>query len=177
MAMTQDFIVIGVYSTHEQARAAIEDLRSQGFSDEELGYVSRVDSQAPSVDEVGASAATGAVEGGVLGGLLGAAAALFIPGFGLAIAGGIALTIGSIALGATAGGALGALTSLGLSQDDARFYKQALERNKTLVTVKTYHDQEVALAILQRNGAEDAIRQFTAFNAPPALRQHSDETP
>lgn len=175
MAMAQDSIIIGVYPDREGARAAIEDLLRQGFREEELGYVSRVDSQAPAASDVGASAATRAVEGGVLGGLFGAVAALFLPGLGLAIAGGIALTLGSIALGATAGGVLGLLTSLGLSQEDAKFYRHALEEHKTLVTVKVDHDQDVVLATLQRNGAENSIRQFAAFNASTTLRLHPDK--
>lgn len=178
MAMVQDILVMGVFVEQAQARRAIEDLRRAGFADERLGFLSRVavDTTVSAAD-IGRPAATGAISGGVLGGLLGAAASLFVPGFGPAIAGGIlAATLGGAALGATAGSALGILTSVGLSKEDAKFYQRALEDGKTVVTVKATYDQATIIAILQRNGAINASVKFSEFNAPPSLHRPNDES-
>ncbi|GHO83848.1 hypothetical protein [Dictyobacter formicarum] len=177
MAMAQDSIVVGVFANQDQARNAIDELKGAGYSDERLGFLVRVDTDVQvSIEDVGKPAATGALGGGVLGGLLGAVASLLIPGFGPAIAGGVlAATLGGVALGATAGSAIGILSSIGFSQEDARFYQRALENGGTIVTVKADFDQDVALAILLRNGASNAAVKYSEFNAPPILHHHEDE--
>ncbi|GCE08438.1 general stress protein [Dictyobacter aurantiacus] len=177
MAMTQNSIVVGVFASQDQARKAIDELKGAGYNDDRIGFVVRADANPDvGVEDVGRPAATGAVSGGVLGGLLGAAASLLIPGFGPAIAGGVlAATLGGAALGATAGGALGILSSIGFSQEDARFYQRALENGNTIVTIKSDVDQDEALAILMRNGASNADIKYSAFNAPPTLRPRPDD--
>jgi hypothetical protein len=72
------------------------------------------------------SATAGAVEGGVIGGVLGAAAALLIPGFGPAIAGGILLaTFGAAGIGALAGSIIGTLVSIGVLEEEAHAYRRS----------------------------------------------------
>ncbi|GCE24286.1 hypothetical protein [Dictyobacter kobayashii] len=177
MAMAQDSIVVGVFASQEQARKAIDELKSAGYNDERLGYLARVAADATiGIEDVGRPAATGALGGGVLGGILGAAASLLIPGFGPAIAGGIlAATLGGAALGATAGGAIGILSSVGFSQEDAKFYQRALENGDTIVTVKANFDQGEVITILLRNGASNAATRYSEFNAPPILHQHDED--
>ena len=80
MAMTQDFIAVGVFHDSEQARHAIDELKRAGYSENEIGFLARA-SATGSEDDTMRSAATGAVEGGTIGGVLGAVAALLIPGF------------------------------------------------------------------------------------------------
>src|SRR5204863_8581749 len=101
----------------DQENRAIEGLHRAVFSHEQVGFVARhsntmpgsAESQGYAPDDVAAgepspqaeATAAGAISGGVLGGILGAAAALLIPGFGPAIAGGILVaTLGGIAIGA-----------------------------------------------------------------------------
>ena len=177
MAMAQDSIVVGVFASQVQAKQAIEDLKAAGFGDDRLGFLARVEGDPDiTVEDVGMPAATGALGGGVLGGLLGAAASLLIPGFGPAIAGGIVLaTLSGAAIGATAGGAIGILTSIGFSQEDVKFYQRALEQGQTIVTVKVSYDQDEAMAILLRDGASNAAVKYSEFNAPPSLRQRPGE--
>ena len=96
MAMTQDSIVVAIFQDPAQARSAIDELKRAGYSDNEIGYLTRAGVTEQGDDLVG-NAATGAVGGGIIGGVLGAAAALLIPGFGPAIAGGIlAVTIDTV---------------------------------------------------------------------------------
>jgi uncharacterized protein (TIGR02271 family) len=93
----------------------------------------------------------------VLGGLLGAGAALLIPGIGPVVAGGIlAATFGGAAIGAVAGGLIGALTAMDIPEDEARYYESEFKSGRTLVTVKADNRAAEATSILRRHGAYDA---------------------
>ena len=100
--------------------------------------------------------ATGAFTGGVVGGVLGAAVALLIPVLGPAFAGGILVTVFSAALGAMAGGFLGAFAAIGVPEEHARHYEEEFNAGRTIVTVKTEDRQQDALDILYRNGVQYA---------------------
>jgi len=174
MAMVHNIVAVGVFSNEEQARGAIDELRHAGFSNDEIGFLTRVRAADPEAT-VAADAASGMIGGGVIGGVLGAAASLLVPGLGPAIAGGIlAVTFGGAALGAAAGGLVGAFRGLGLSERDARFYQQKLAAGHTIVTVKTpdesgYND---SLTIMRKHGAYDATTQRSIINATPPIRPY-----
>lgn len=176
MAMTQSEVAIGVFADPEQARQAILELQRAGFDEKEIGYLTRV---APG-DAVGADretrTAAGAIGGGVLGGVLGAVASLLIPGIGPAVAGGIlAATFGGLAIGATAGGLIGLLSSLGVSEEDARFYQREMEAGRTIVTVKNAAGAAEAANILRQNGAYNAVTPVADINALPMQRSRANE--
>ncbi|GHO90800.1 hypothetical protein KSF_008480 [Reticulibacter mediterranei] len=193
MTTTTRTTAVGIFTERRLADHAIEELHNAGFSNDQIGFVSRegytgdkqeliIPAQAGtgtaptggapvagvptpvSTDDVTATeesktetTAAGVVGGGVLGGILGAAAALLIPGLGPAIAGGILTAVlGGAAIGAVAGGLIGALTNLGVPEDEAHFYQDELRAGRTLVTVQAKDRYEEALAILRRNGAYDA---------------------
>jgi len=177
MAMTQDSIAIGVFHDSEQARHAIDELKSAGYSENEIGFLARA-SATGSEDDAMSSAATGAVEGGMIGGVLGAAAALLIPGFGPAIAGGILLaTFGAAGIGALAGSIIGTLVSIGVPEEEAHHYQRELENGRTIVTVKATSGYDDAIAIMRRNGAIDAKIRYSEFNAEPPLRPYGSTNP
>ena len=170
MGMTQGEVAVGVFENSSQARRAVEELQQAGYTDDEIGYLTRASANTPSED-TGTFIANSAVEGGLLGGLLGAAAALLIPGFGPALAGGIlAAALGGAAVGAAAGGIVAALINLGVPEEEARFYQKELEAGRAIVTVKAPDDYTEALNILRRNGAYDA-------NARPQLRPYDSAEP
>ncbi len=177
MAMTQDSIAIGVFHDSEQARHAIDELKSAGYSENEIGFLARA-SATGSEDDAMSSAATGAVEGGMIGGVLGAVAALLIPGFGPAIAGGILLaTFGAAGIGALAGSIIGTLVSIGVPEEEAHHYQRELENGRTIVTVKATSGYDDAIAIMRRNGAIDAKIRYSEFNAEPPLRPYGSTNP
>jgi hypothetical protein len=153
MAITESSVAVGVFPDIEQAKQALEALRMAGFDEHETGFLSRA-MVTESTEDVAVDAASGAVRGGVLGGVLGAAAALLIPGFGPALAGGIlAATLGGVAIGAAAGGLVNALTSMGILENDARAYQHELEAGRTIVTVKISTGLEDAAQIMRTHGA------------------------
>jgi Heat induced stress protein YflT len=177
MAMTQNFIAVGVFHDAEQARHAIDELKRAGYSENEIGFLARA-SATESEDDTMKNATTGAVEGGVIGGVLGAAAALLIPGFGPAIAGGILLaTFGAAGIGALAGTLIGTLVSIGVPEEEAHHYQRELEKGHTIVTVKATSGYDDVLAIMRNNGAKDAKIRYSEFNAEPPLRPYGSSLP
>jgi uncharacterized membrane protein len=177
MAMTQGYIVVGVFQEPAQAHRAIEELRQAGYSDDEIGYLTRASAKEPD-ENTGTFITNSAVEGGLVGGLIGTAVALLIPGFGTAIVGGIlAASLGGAAIGAAAGGILGALISIGIPEEEARHYKKELEAGRTVITVKAQSGYADALQILRRNGARDATTRFSEFNASPPIRPYGSSEP
>ena len=114
----------------------------------------------------------------MIGGVLGAVAALLIPGFGPAIAGGILLaTFGAAGIGALAGSIIGTLVSIGVPEEEAHHYQRELEKGHTIVTVKASSGYDKMLSILRDNGARDAEIRYSEFNAEPPLRPYSSTIP
>ncbi|GLV58685.1 hypothetical protein KDH_55150 [Dictyobacter sp. S3.2.2.5] len=161
MSTTERATAVGVFSEPALAEQAMDQLRNAGFTDEQIGFVSR-DPDRASAGGIGdgenaPSTATGAVSGGVIGGVIGAVTSLLIPGFGPAIAGGIlAATLGGAALGALAGGFVGSLMHLGVPEHEARFYESQLNEGRTVVTVNARGRYDEAVRILRQAGAYDA---------------------
>jgi hypothetical protein len=121
--------------------------------------------------------AAGAAGGGVLGGILGAAASLLIPGFGPAIAGGVlAAILGGVVIGAVAGGFVGALTQMGIPEEEAHYYQDELNAGRAIVTVKAGGRYLEALNILRYNGAYDATtRYIEGDNASPSTNANGHD--
>src|SRR2546430_179193 len=86
---------------------------------------------------------SGAVQGNVAGGVL-------------------AAILGRGAVGATAGDVNGALTKMGIPEEEANYYQNEFEAGRILVTVYTPNHQQQVLDILRRSGAYDASRQQDA---------------
>lgn len=167
MARAHDFITVSIFHNSEQAKQAIDALERAGYSENEVGFLVHASTVWPE-DDILLSAATGAVEGGMLRGVLGVTAALFIPGFGLAIAGGILLT--TFGAGALAGSLIGTLMSIGVPEEEAHHYQRELARGRTIVTVKATSGCDEALAILRGHGASEAKVHSSEWNAALPLR-------
>ncbi|HEV2654605.1 MAG TPA: general stress protein [Ktedonobacteraceae bacterium] len=75
--MQKHSTVVGVFDNHTAAVDAIKDLRQNGFSDDQIGFVVRHDDGA-NTDDTTRQGAT-SVARGVVGGLLGAADMLLLP--------------------------------------------------------------------------------------------------
>ncbi len=179
MAMMQKPVAVGVFLEEAQARQAIEELRRAGFSDDEMGFLARARAVGTE-DQRAANAAGGMVGGGLVGGVVGAAAAILIPGFGPAIAGGILVAaLGGAALGAAAGGLIGSLMGMGVPEKDAHFYQNELEAGRTIVTVTTSDDtgHDEALQIMRNNGAYDAATHEGIVNTAPPIATVERDNP
>ncbi|KZE38403.1 general stress protein [Bhargavaea cecembensis] len=136
--------VVGYYDNEQQAIDAIEDLKRQGYTTEDISVISKNNDDVEAIqDETGTQAAegaaTGAATGGVLGGLGGVLAglgALAIPGIGPIVAAGpVVAGLTGAAAGAGVGGLAGALIGMGVPEDEAERYETYFNEGKILVLV------------------------------------------
>jgi len=155
-----DRAIVGVFDDRSQAEAAVDALEQAGFSEQHIGFAIRGADEVRGgmiVDTVGTKdgkgALTGAVTGGMLGGVLAAAVSLLIPGVGPIMAGGVlAAFFGGAIAGTAVGGIFGALTGLGVSEDEARFYENEFHSGRAIVAVKPNGRWQEAADILVRTG-------------------------
>jgi len=195
MENTTRSTILGIFDDRAQAERAVDALHEAGFHDDEIGYLRRqgdsmagtstIDNADRRDKKTGETVGTGAV----IGGLVGAAAALLIPGVGPALAGGVLYSVlGATAAGgavvgavggAVAGGLIGALTDMGVPEDEARYADEQFRAGRTLVTVRTNGRTDEAEMILDRYGAYNihkgraSTTQTTGqtyTNVPPSQR-------
>lgn len=165
--------LVSIFDDRYEAKKAVDDLEASGFNHSDIGYAIRgadVSRGGMITDTVGAKdakgAAVGAVGGGVLGGVLGAAASLLIPGVGPVLAGGLlTMVFGGMAAGTAIGGIFGAMTGLGISEDEARHLDSEFHSGKAIVVVRVGGRADEAAAILRQHGGYD----LQSRNEPPSM--------
>jgi uncharacterized protein (TIGR02271 family) len=191
MAASGRSTVVGVFNERDDAERAIDELKRNGFSDDQIGFAAKDGSDregtirsGDEAGDAGGGAAAGALTGGVVGGVLGALAAGLIPGIGPIVAGGLlAGVLGGAAAGATAGGIIGALAGMGVPEEDARYYEGEFKGGRTLVTVKADGRYDDARRILHKHGAYDVDSRDTASSgmagttSPAGMTHVSDQGP
>jgi hypothetical protein len=142
---------------HDEAHACrvVEKLQSAGFAAADISVLlpdrsGTHDFAYAKGTKAPEGALAGAGAGGVLGGALGLLAAfgaLAIPGVGAFIAAGPLLsTLSGVAVGATAGGFIGALIGMGVPEYLARVYEGKLREGRVLFAVHCRNSEEVKLA-------------------------------
>jgi uncharacterized protein (TIGR02271 family) len=155
--------VVGLFHNQADAERAIQRLKEEGFSENQIGVAIKDREQQKELIEgtgtqAAEGAATGAIGGGVLGGVIGLLAgvgALAIPGVGPIIAGGtLASTLAGAGIGAAAGGLLGALVGMGVPEEDAKHFDEGFRAGGTLVTVNAGDRAEEARECLYESGAD-----------------------
>ena len=157
-----DRAIVGVFDDRLAAERAVDGLHQAGFSEDQIGFAIRGANEVAGgmiTDTVGTKdgkgALTGMVTGGMLGGVLAAAVSLLIPGVGPVMAGGVlAAFFGGAIAGTAVGGIFGALTGLGVSEDEARFYENEFHSGRAIVAVKPRGRWQEAADVLVRNGGQ-----------------------
>jgi len=166
--------IVGVFHDREAARSAVNELRRLGFTESQIGFITR-DSGAGTVTGETATgtvekskweegAATGAAAGAGVGALwaLGIAAGV-LPAIGPIIAGGLlASVLASAAGGAVIGGVAGALIGLGIPEEEARYYESEVAAGRTVVTVRAPGRFEEAEEVIRRYGGYDVRNRSQA---------------
>ena len=162
-------VAVGVFYSQNEAQRAVSELKTAGFTDEQIGVVAHDPKKKhqPRVDDASGDshkeskaaegAATGVMAGAGVGALwaLGIAAGM-LPAIGPVVAGGI---LGSILLSAAGGAAVagiaGALIGLGIPEEEAHYYEQEFKSGRTIVTVRANGRYDEAVAIMQRHNGFD----------------------
>jgi uncharacterized protein (TIGR02271 family) len=181
--------VIGVFDSSSEARAAVERMISAGIDRDEISLVTRDsdhdkmrDDRTEHTSGAAKGAGVGAALGGV-GGLIAGLAGLAIPGIGPILAAGpiaaaIGGALGGAGLGAAAGGLIGALTDMGVPEEDARHYEDQVRQGKILVTVRADNDNEAdrASEIMLVQGAVDVEGRSHDDNVEAASEYHGERS-
>jgi len=158
--------VYGIAKTRAQAESVVEQLRSTGFSGEDISvlfpdtagsrdFAHEKNTKAPEGATAGGVAGMGA--GAVLGWLAGIGT-LAIPGVGPFIAAGpIMAALGGAAVGGATGGLVGALVGMGMPEYEAKLYDGRIRSGNILVSVHTADgdEQKRAKQIFDASGLED----------------------
>ena len=157
--MTQ--AISGFFHTRTVAEAAQDNLLANGFTRDEISFVSggATAHEIPVIGPVLSGTQSEAGRDAFVGAMAGMAAglvALVIPGIGpLVAAGPLAGAIAGTGLGAAAGGLIGLLRDHGVSEEEAHFYAEGVTRGGALITIHGVEGgrEEMARQILERNGA------------------------
>lgn len=174
--MANQETIVAIYDDFESANKAINDLTNDGISRDDIGLAvnngerkgeySNLEANVEKYEDVTGS--QGGVFGGVVGGLAGAAVALtaiVIPGIGPIIAAGPLVALLGGATGAVIGGTAGAISGgvaaslihLGISDDEADYYAEAIRRGNALLTVTAKDDNQASLI-------SDILRRYNPVN-------------
>jgi hypothetical protein len=139
--------IVGIYDKEIQAVQAVEELKYQGYAQEDISMITnnremleKLGIDKPSRSKMNEGAKTGAATGSLIGGLAGLLAgfgAFTIPGIGPILAAGpIAAAFVGGSAGIGVGGITGALIGLGIPEEDASRYEQEMHHEKILVLVE-----------------------------------------
>lgn len=170
--------IVALYDDYNHAQQAVRELVDNGISRDQISLMANnaggqfgdvttgmgeTTGTSATAEGAGVGAGIGAALGGI-GGLLVGLGALAIPGIGPVIAAGpLAAALGGVAgagagavAGGAAGGILGALTDMGVNDEQASYYAEGVRRGGTLITVRADdHLASQAVDVLNRHNPID----------------------
>lgn len=156
MGSSERSVAVAVFPDQSQAEYAVEELISEGFPRENIGFALVTDepAEAQGFARARTKAATGAEVGLAVGGVVGAAlVGVVLPVAGMVVAGGM---LTALLGGAAGGGILGALIGLSVPEDDARLFERDFHAGQTMITVQVDGRHELAAAIFERALARES---------------------
>jgi len=165
--------IVGSFDTFDEAQKVMAELHQRGFNQNDISivannasgqYVTDTTATPTRATAEAGGAASGAAAGGLLGGAAGLIVGLMglaIPGIGAIVAAGpLAATLAGAGVGAVAGGLIGGLTRVGVPEEEANAYAEAVRRGGALVTVRAEDDRaEEAAELMRMRGAIDIERR------------------
>lgn len=161
MTASNNELIAAAFPSAVEAKKAVDDLYYADFSPEQLGILepdgtmrSGVTQTSLLEDRATQGSVVGAVAGSVVGAGLGALTVIAVPAFGAVVAGGVLSALfGSAALGASLGGVLGTFVSLGLSEDEAKFFADKFDQGNPVILIRPEGRANEAWEILHRHDA------------------------
>jgi hypothetical protein len=161
MTTSNGSTLVGIFQSRYEAELALDELRQAGFDNKDLGFAIRGDDSGSAgmitdslLTKDGHGAAKGMLAGGIAGSLVGAAAVLVLPGIGPILSMGVlASALGFGAAGVATGGIIGAMSGLGISEDEARVYEKEFHAGRAIVVVHARGRGSEAFGILGKHGA------------------------
>jgi hypothetical protein len=186
--------VVAIFDERADAKQAVQALLDEGFQRESISLLTRrledddISTSEPkepivtgekalhsSPPREHAAAKTGVATGsliGGMGGLLLGLGALAVPGVGMAVvAGPLAATLLGAGIGAVVGGLVGALVDLGVPEEEAHIFSEAVRRGSTLVAVTTDEQKlQNTLTTLRRFEPVDIERRAAGWRSEGWIR-------
>jgi uncharacterized protein (TIGR02271 family) len=187
MTATHRGTVVAVFDNHASAQAAIRELKSMGFREDQIGVTSRdISAKGELVHDDDDGGDTYAGEGGMAGLAAGAGVGALwglgivsgvLPAIGPAIAGGaLAAILSSAAAGAAAAGLAGTLIGLGIPREEAEYYESEFKAGRTIVTVNTEGRYADVLAVLRRHGGYERATSLEGKSFEGKQPMHAQPT-
>ena len=153
------------------------DMRGDTLTDSDMHGGTSTGTRTDTGTGTGTGAGIGATIGGGAG-LLAGLGMLAIPGVGpLVAAGWLAATAVGAAGGALAGGAVGAMVDLGLSEEEGPLFTEAIRRGGIAVSVRCMeHDAAVVEAALDQDGMMPLTDRRATYEADGWTADETDAT-
>lgn len=150
---------VGVFLTRAQAKAAIDELKSLGVKDSQIGLIAKGETGLGESDGTrsrweegtGVGAATGALAG------LGVATAIsLLTPIGPLVAGGVLVSLlAGAGVGAATGTIVGGLVGLDVPEEEALFYEQQVHDGHFVVTAESGTRGDDIRSMFRRNDGYD----------------------
>ena len=169
-------VLIGAFSTHEDADNAIDELGDKGYEAKDISVImqqsreeiERMEKEAES-DTPGKRFTRGLGRGTVEGGVIGGLAGILVGALGIVVVGPIAVLMGltgiigtivtGVIVGAAAGGIVASLVNLGVPRETAVSYEACVKAGGVILAVPTDHNkEEIAREIFESNGVQDLVK-------------------
>ena len=146
-----------VFRTRDEADLAYNDLVKQGYTQDEINvmmsdrtrdthFSKDLHHDSALGDKVADNAGTGSLIGGGIGAVVGAIAAIgsnvLLPGLGLIIAGPLAAGLVGAGAGAATGGLIGALTGMGVPEEEATRYRDDIKEGGIYMGYKPRNEND-----------------------------------
>lgn len=163
-------LVTGLFDTESAAENAVSQLKSYGYTQNEISIIMKdraaakefvEETGSKTMEGVGTGAAIGGTIGAVLAGIL-AVGSVTIPGVGLIAAGSIAAMLAGAGAGGLAGGLLGWLVGAGIPEDVAPYYEKGLGEGGVVVAVAAHSGDESRVRQILEGGAV----AYGGYNTP-----------
>lgn len=169
-------MVLAAFHNQTDADVVIRELETLGYNPKDISVITKKESKV--IEDTGdgllEGATSGAVTGGAVGGLAGllagagifpALASLMIGGpiaVALGLTGAAATAVSGAVTGAVAGGLIGALVGLGVPEETAAYYDEAVEKGGVVVAVPAAVSEEQKVEdILSAHHAEQVTSVVT----------------
>jgi hypothetical protein len=163
--------ITAVFDTRLDAEFALRKLDESGYTKDQVTMLVSEETRGKhfGIDATSKSdqgAAVGAAVGGLTGALylaLASAGTLLIPGLNLIVSGALVGALAGLGVGGAAGGLVGGLVGLGIPENEAKLYDDAVRKGSILIAVDATTDANaVRITEILKNTTAQSVKPLAA---------------